>query len=60
MLVVFSGMIYVALEQGGRFDHLSLVKLPQGASGNDFQMFQHANGLPHRRGADSQEIGWHG
>ncbi len=40
MLVLFSGMIYVALEQGGRFDHYSKSYIPQGATGDSFQMFK--------------------
>lgn len=40
MLVLFSGMIYVALNEGERFDHLSLTNIPQGETGNHFQMFQ--------------------
>ena len=40
MLVLFSGLIYVALEEGGRFDHFSVVHIPQGGSSDSFQMFK--------------------
>ncbi len=40
MLVLFSGMIYVALNEGERFDHLSLAKMPQANGNSAFQMFQ--------------------
>jgi len=41
MLVLFSGMIYVALNQGEeRFNHFSLVHVLPGATGDNFQMFQ--------------------
>jgi len=40
MLVLFSGMIYVALNEGERFDHLSLAKMPQANGNTAFQMFQ--------------------
>jgi len=41
MLVLFSGMIYVALNQGEeRFNHFSLAHVSQGATGDNFQMFQ--------------------
>nr|WP_321373355.1 cation:proton antiporter [uncultured Bacteroides sp.] len=40
MLVLFSGMIYVALEEGGRFDHFSIAHVPQGGTGDSFQMFK--------------------
>ncbi len=41
MLAVFSGMIYIALNGGERFDHLSVAKVPSGGVVNDFTMFQH-------------------
>jgi Kef-type K+ transport system membrane component KefB len=41
MLVLFSGMIYVALNEGERFDHFSMSHLPTGNTGDSFQMFQH-------------------
>ncbi|WP_321518490.1 cation:proton antiporter [uncultured Bacteroides sp.] len=41
MLVLFSGMIYVALNQGEeRFNHFSLAHVSPGATGDSFQMFQ--------------------
>ncbi len=41
MLVLFSGMIYVALNEGERFDHFSMAHVPTGNTGDSFQMFQH-------------------
>jgi len=41
MLVLFSGMIYVALNEGERFDHFSMAHVPTGNMGDSFQMFQH-------------------
>ncbi|WP_321435850.1 cation:proton antiporter [uncultured Bacteroides sp.] len=41
MLALFSGMIYVALNEGERFDHFSMSHLSTGNTGDSFQMFQH-------------------
>jgi Kef-type K+ transport system membrane component KefB len=40
MLVLFSGMIYVALNEGERFDHFSLSHVPNGATGDSFEIFK--------------------
>jgi Kef-type K+ transport systems, membrane components len=40
MLVLFSGMIYVALNEGERFDHFSLSHVPNGTTGDSFEIFK--------------------
>lgn len=40
MLVLFSGMIYVALEEGNRFSHLDMTKITSGQVEDHYEMFR--------------------